>query len=122
VVLSLVLVVWVLARRHGRWQVGVRGESRPVPSLPAELLSGRARTWVVFTTPFCASCRPVADLLEASDQSAGVVVVDATREPQLAETFLVRSAPTALLADASGEVQARLVGMDAVSAYVRSPA
>ena len=45
-----------------------------------------------------------------------------TREPRLADDFRIKSAPTALLADATGAVQTRLVGADAVRDYVRSPA
>jgi thioredoxin-related protein len=49
-----------------------------------------------------------------------VVKVDATLEAHLAEAFSVRSAPTVLLADADGTVQARLVGTEAVEEYVRA--
>ena len=44
--------------------------------------------------------------------------MDATRHPALAGTFSVRTAPTVLLADGEGQVQARLVGIEAVSRYV----
>jgi thioredoxin-like negative regulator of GroEL len=46
-----------------------------------------------------------------------VVTVDATRRPELAGAFRIRSAPTALLADAAGAVLTRLVGPEAVAAY-----
>ena len=46
------------------------------------------------------------------------VKVDATRRPDLAATFAVRSAPTALLAGAGGRVQARLVGVEAVDRWL----
>jgi hypothetical protein len=121
VVLAVVVAVALATARYRRWQAAVRAESRPVPRLPAELVSG-PRTWVVFTTPYCASCGPVTALLRDHDGAASIVTVDATAEPQLAETFLVRSAPTVLLADATGQVQERLVGAEAVGAYVRSPA
>lgn len=82
--------------------------------VPAELRKGADRTWVVFTTPYCAGCGPVEERLRSSDPGARVVRVDATRDPLLAEAFAVRSAPTAVLADADGRVQARLVGAEAV--------
>src|SRR2546423_1379557 len=89
------------------------------PSVPAPLLDGADHTWVLFTTPWCASCGPVEEQLRASDPSARVVKVDATQDRELAGAFSVRSAPTALLADRDGRVQARLVGVEAVSQFVR---
>jgi glutaredoxin len=122
VVVSL-LVLFALARRmYFQWRAGLHRESRDVPRLPAELLGGADRTWVVFTTPYCATCEPVKQRLAAHDPDARVVTVDATREPFLAKAFHVRSAPTVLLADGAGDVQARLVGAAAVADYVRSPA
>lgn len=88
------------------------------PLVPATLTAGADRTWVLFTTPWCASCGPVEAQLRASDPSARFVKVDATREPDLAGAFSVRSAPTALLAGRDGQVQARLVGVEAVSRFV----
>ncbi|HEX2063291.1 MAG TPA: thioredoxin family protein [Acidimicrobiales bacterium] len=79
------------------------------------------RTWVVFTAPYCASCGPVTEQLRAAYPEAEVVTVDASRDTGLADAYSVRSAPTVLLADASGRVQARLVGARAVAGYVRSP-
>lgn len=87
------------------------------PPMPAHLIDGADRTWVLFTTPWCASCGPVEEKLRASDPGARVVKVDATRQPDLARTFSVRQAPTALLADDRGRVQARLVGAERVSQY-----
>jgi hypothetical protein len=89
-----------------------------LPAVPASLLEGADRTWVVFTTPYCASCGPVKEQLAADDPGANIVTVDATREPHLADAFAVRSAPTVLLADAAGAVQARLVGAPAVRDYL----
>ena len=119
VVVALLVVFAVARAAHGRWRRGVLADDRPVPRLPAELVEGSERTWVLFTTPYCATCGPVADSLRQSDPGAAVVTVDATREPQLADAFLVRTAPTVLLADAEGQVQARLVGPAAVEGYVR---
>ena len=86
--------------------------------MPRELLDGADRTWVVFTTPFCAACGPVKDQLASDDPMANIITVDATREPHLADAFSVRTAPTVLLADGDGEVKARLVGAPAVRDYL----
>ncbi|MDQ4133804.1 MAG: thioredoxin family protein, partial [Actinomycetota bacterium] len=76
------------------------------------------RTWVIFTTPYCASCGPVEDQLRAADPQARLVRVDATRDVDLAGAFRVRTAPTAVLADGDGTVQAKLIGAAAVSRYL----
>ena len=119
VVVALLLALALAKRLHADWRRRLRDERRPVPLLPASLVDGADRTWVVFTTPLCASCGTVEDQLRTADPTARVVRVDATREPALAGAFHVRSAPTVLLADGGGEVQRRLVGADAVADYVR---
>lgn len=118
-----VLFVFVLGKRlYTQWRAGLHHETRAVPRLPAELVTGAERSWVVFTTPYCATCEPVKQRLAAYDPDARVVTVDATREPHLANAFHVRAAPTVLLSDETGEVKHRLVGAAAVMDYVRSPA
>jgi len=117
----LVLAVALGTRLYRQWLAGLQSESPDHPTVPAALLEGAARTWVLFTTPYCASCGPVEASLRASDPGARVVKVDATRDAALAGAFSVRSAPTVLLADAGGNVMARLVGAEAVDRYVRSP-
>jgi hypothetical protein len=102
--------------RHRRQRLQVGPAVHPV--VPATLRLGAKRTWILFTTPWCASCGPVEERLRRSDPEARVVKVDATREPALAGAFAVRAAPTALLADAEGRVRARLVGPEAVDRYV----
>lgn len=121
VVAGLVLAVALGTRLYRQWRTGVETEAPDHPTVPAALLEGAARTWVLFTTPYCAACGPVEARLRASDPGARVVKVDATRDPALAGAFSIRSAPTALLADAAGQVTARLVGAEAVDRYVRSP-
>jgi hypothetical protein len=122
VVLAILFALILAKRLYRQWRARVATETRPVPRLPADLLDGATRTWVVFTTPMCASCDPVIEQLRAAEPDARVVKVDATREIPLADAFHIRTAPTVLLADASGEVQTRLVGAGAVGRYVRSPA
>lgn len=121
VVLALVAIVAaarVLTDRRHRLPAAPGAD---LPRLPARLLGETERTWVVFTAPYCASCGPVAEQLRAADPGAEVVTVDASRDTGLADAYSVRSAPTVLLADASGRVHARLVGAHAVAGYVRSP-
>lgn len=114
-VVVLLVAGFVAARLlYARWRRRIENDNEAVPRMPAAMVDG-ARTWVVFTTPMCASCGPVTDLLRADGR---VVTVDATKEPDLADAFRIRSAPTALLADATGQVQARLVGVAAVDGYL----
>ena len=118
-IVALIVLALIVGRRmYVAWQARLQRPHAPTRRLPAELLDGAERTWVVFTTPFCASCGPVKELLAEEDPSARIVTVDATREPHLADAFAVRSAPTVLLADRIGEVQARLVGAPAVRTYL----
>ena len=121
VVVVVLFAVALVARLYRHWRAGLVTARPEHPLVPESLRAGSDRTWVVFTSPYCATCGPVAARLQASDPDARVVKVDATREPHLADAFSVRSAPTVLLADGEGRVQARLVGADAVESYVRSP-
>ncbi|MBW3615112.1 MAG: thioredoxin family protein [Actinobacteria bacterium] len=118
-IVAVLVVALVIGRRwYLSWRAGLQRERRPHPQVPSSLLAGAERTWVVFTTPYCASCGPVKEGLAGADPGARLVTVDVTREPHLADAFHVRSAPTVLLADAGGEVQARLVGAQAVRDYL----
>lgn len=118
VVVVLLFGVALAGRLYRTWKAGLQQDRPGYPLVPASLRAGAARTWVVFTSPYCATCGPVADRLQAADPEARVVKVDATREPHLADAFSVRSAPTVLLADDAGTVTARLVGADAVQEYL----
>jgi thiol-disulfide isomerase/thioredoxin len=118
VVVVLLFGVALVGRLYRSWRAGLQTDRPAHPRIPESLLAGAARTWVVFTTPYCASCGPVADRLQSSDPDSRVIKVDATREPHLADAFSVRSAPTVLLADDAGNVTARLVGADAVQEYL----
>ena len=121
IVVAILFAIVLAARVYRSWRAGVR-DDRPVhPLVPASLLAGAARTWVVFTSPYCATCGPVEARLRTLDPEARVVKVDATREPHLAAAFSICSAPTALLADGHGNVTARLVGAEAVDNYVALP-
>ena len=130
VVVTLVLLL-VLARvLYDRWRRRLAQEPVPPARLPSWLVEGSDRTWVVFTSPYCASCDPLTDRLRAYDPSARVVTVDATRHRALADDFSVRTSPTVVLSDSQGQLQLRLVGAAAVQemldgasqAQVRRPA
>ena len=118
VVVLLLFAVALAARLYRQWRSGVQTAQPQHPPVPPSLRAGAERTWVVFTSPYCATCGPVAARLEAHDPGARVIKVDATREPHLADAYSIRAAPTVLLADGDGRVQARLVGADAVEEYV----
>ncbi len=121
VVVALVAVLALATMAYRRWQARVAADRPDHPAVPDALRAGAERTWVVFTSPYCATCGPATDRLRASDPGARVVTVDATLEPTLAASFSVRRAPTAVLADGRGRVTTRLVGAEAVERYVRSP-
>lgn len=120
VIVAAIVVGLVFARGwYLRYRAALQSHRPAHPRLPDQLRHPSAlRTWVVFTTPYCASCGPVKDKLADVDPDAHVVTVDATREPHLADAFSVKSAPTVLLANADGHVTERFVGADAVNRYL----
>ncbi len=118
VVVTILFAIALVGRLYRSWRGRLQTQRPAHPLVPASLLAGASRTWVVFTSPYCATCGPVEAHLRASDPGARLVRVDATREPHLADAFSIRSAPTVLLADAGGKVTARLVGAEAVTEYV----
>lgn len=118
---ALVVTVALVALRYRRVRTGREDRSGlgvQAPPVPQRLVEGADRTWVLFTTPYCATCGPVEQQLRAADPDARVVKVDATRDVRLAADFGVRAAPTVLLADRAGTVKARLVGAAAVGRYI----
>ena len=116
IVVAVLFVIALAGRLYRSWRGRLQTVQPAHPLVPASLLAGAERTWVVFTSPYCATCGPVEARLR--ETGARVVKIDATREPHLANAFSVRSAPTVLLADGAGNVTARLVGADAVTEYV----
>jgi hypothetical protein len=121
IVVVLAFAVLLVARLFRQWRGTVRTEQPATPLVPLSIRAGAERTWVIFSTPLCASCGPIEARLRATDPTANVVRIDATEQPQLSNAFKVRSAPTVLLADGDGRVQARLVGAEAFDRYVRNP-
>jgi hypothetical protein len=77
---------------------------------------------VIFTTPTCVACRSVEQILATDRPGERVVRIDATVDPELASRWEVCRAPTTLLADADGNVVARLVGAEAVRRYLNDTA
>lgn len=106
-------VVWLRSLMHRARQADERRSADALPRVPAALRGGGA-AWVVFTTPTCASCRTVIDLLARSRPDDRVVTIDATTDPDLAQRWEVRRAPTTLRTSPDGDVIARLVGAEAV--------
>jgi len=115
VVIAVFQVAMTLVLRRRRENVAPRGTG----TIPPHLLDGAERTWIVFTTPWCATCEPVVERLRRAEPASNVRMVDATVERALADSLRVRSAPTAVLADEDGVVHTQLVGVDAVADYLR---
>lgn len=116
-ILTAGVLVWArhaLLSRHHRDRT--RG-SRALPAVPSALRAGGS-AWIVFTTPLCRSCDAVQELLNTHRPGERVVIVDASRDPELASRWDIKRAPTTLHADDHGKVTARLVGVDAVRSAV----
>ena len=120
-VLFLVFLV-VLAKRMLHQKMATRRRRQPhaAATLPATVTAGRDRTWVLFTTPFCATCRQVEAQLARHDPHTPVVRIDASRETELAARFAVMTAPTLLLAGGDGVVLGHYVGTEAAIAAART--
>lgn len=121
--LALAVVVVTVAYRRRRSADELLGASDPAgqawPALPSdERQPDRAATWVIFTTPLCASCGAVEADLQRAFPHHGVRRIDATEQPALAERYSVKRAPTTLLAGADGSILQRLVGPEAVRAFI----
>ena len=114
-VLSLIgaarpLVAWV-RRRDDATHV-------PEEGLGGFAVPGAARTWVVFTTPYCATCGPLMDEIERVRPDDGLVGVDATEHPDLTRRLGVRSSPTVFQIDADGRIIDRMIGTQAARAHL----
>jgi|SRR5579862_1795727 len=107
-------------QRHSPWRAGSAGLGPARwPLVPAAVLRGADRTWVVFTAPRCEPCLALAERLRAAEPLSQVTEIDLRREPRLAEAFRVDSLPAVLLANRYGEVEQRLVGLAAVRHLLR---
>lgn len=110
-------IVWLRAALHRARASDERRGVDALPTVPSALRGGGA-AWIVFTTPTCVACRTVTGLITESRPGDLVVTVDASTDPELAERWEVRRAPTTLQTDADGRVMARLVGADAVRRHL----
>lgn len=121
VVIGMLFLFALLRRLLKQWMDRRRANRAPrgTGAIPVRITDGAERTWVVFTTPWCTTCDPVVERLRAADPTSTVVKIDATVERALAYSLRVRSAPTAVLADRDGIVRTQLVGVDAVTDYLR---
>ncbi len=88
-VVGFLLVVALATRLYRARQAAALHERPRHPLVPAGLRADAERTWVVFTTPYCATCGPVEDHLRAADPDARVVRVDATPEELAAADAVV---------------------------------
>ena len=128
VLAAVVAIVTALYRRRtaadeAKGAVDASGADR-WPPLPAELCDAGPderlppATWVIFTTPLCASCAAVQAELESSFPHHHVVKVDATERPDLADPYELKRAPTTLLAGPDGRILERLVGPESVLSFI----
>jgi thiol-disulfide isomerase/thioredoxin len=115
VILLLAAVVAIVARRYvlARRADASAGPGT-FPPLPRGLRSPGRDTWVIFTTPLCVSCDAVEAELKRAHPEQHVIKIDATREPQLADRYRVRRAPTVVRTDDRGRVLDRFVGAEAI--------
>ena len=120
-VLFVVFLV-VLGKRMLHQKMAARRRRRPHgdATLPPTVTAGRERTWVLFTTPFCATCNQVEAQLARHDPHTPVVRIDASRETELAARFAVMTAPTLLRAGPGGAVLGHYVGTEAAVTAART--
>lgn len=114
VLLSWVMIAWAIRRRRLVEAQQVRAGDR----LPAELRSRSRRTWVLITSPLCATCGPAAERLRELDPRSRVTTIDASERPEMAKRLRARAAPTLILADRDGYVRERSVGPEAVNQFL----
>ena len=118
-IVAAIVIGCVVARRMYRQrQSMLQADQTSSPRLPSEIVAGSDRTWVVFTTKYCAQCGPIEQLLRSTQPDDRVVTIDAAREPLLAKAQRIKSAPTVLVANERGRVERRLFGAEAVRGFV----
>lgn len=114
-VLSLLAAARPLLTRSRR-----RADDAALPDehLVEHAVVGAARTWIVFTTPYCATCGPVIDEIGRSFPDDGLVTLDASEHHALADRLGVRRSPTVFEIDAEGSVVSRTIGAEATRAHL----
>lgn len=109
VLLALAVGCGALVLVRARWmQGGVGAGSR----IPDGLVPAGQASWLVLTTPWCASCGPVVERLEAQGELP-VVVLDVAERPDVSRALDLRQAPTVLRVGPDGEVLERRTGASA---------
>ncbi len=91
--------------------------SLDLPMIP-ERLRGPGRTWLVFSTEFCATCGPVTERIRALHPDDTVHKVMVEDNVPLADSFRVQTAPTLVEADGNGTVVRSVAGAEHVLRYV----
>ena len=114
----LAVVVGATAWHRRRSEADATRGATGLGALPAELLGAAPATWVIFTTPYCASCTAVQTDLGEAFPHHEVRKIDATERIDLADRYEVKRAPTTLLADERGNIVQRLVGAEAVRDFI----
>lgn len=111
VVAATALVAWAWARWRRGGPVAAIDLAGVLPEGAG--LAGSAG-WLVLTTPWCATCGPVADALRARGHR--VALVDVAEHAEVGRALDVRTAPTLLRVEADGTVAERHAGPAAVRA------
>lgn len=121
IIVAVLLVAFVVAKvAYVRRSARLAGPSQTaVASVPASLV-GPGRTWLVFSTRYCASCGPVAAALEERFPADTVRLLRVEEFPTLADDLAVRTAPTVMEVAADGVVLRTLAGAAAASEFQRS--
>lgn len=114
-VLVLAAVVAVVALRSRRPADAHRADGHRVP---AELLGDGDRTWIVFSTPYCATCGPVEAQLRQRFPTDDVRRADVEAFASTAAELGVRRAPTVVRVDQLGVVDLLLAGPEAVREHL----
>ncbi|SMQ70395.1 Thioredoxin [Plantibacter sp. VKM Ac-1784] len=112
-VLSTTAAGLIVRARSGRVTHRADGHRISSAALGTTAPLGRSATLVQFSTEFCAQCPGTRRLLhELADGEPGVGVldVDLTHRPDLADRFSVLQTPTVLLLDRAGVVRGRFSG------------
>lgn len=98
---------------------------RPVDSdvalglrVPADLLARNRHTWIVFSTPYCATCGPAEVLLRERFPADDVRRAEVADWPETVEALGIRRAPTALRVDQAGAVEVMLAGPEAIRQHL----
>jgi hypothetical protein len=117
VLVALVVLVAAGTLAYRRWERGLQHQPAD-KRVPAELLGPGDRTWVLFSTPTCATCGPAEQQLRDRDPDATVRRIDATERADLTQALGIRAAPTVLLAGPDGSILLRLAGPRAVMAHL----